>query len=198
MKTISDPIRILAVDDHPQNLRLLIDMLHPIGYEVRVAINGETALTALTHEQPDLILLDINMPDMDGYEVARRIRANPDTADIPFIFLSALNDSASIVKAFEHGSVDYIAKPFKFEEVAARINTHLTLHFQRQQLEYFNQRNEEQLAQIQQSEARYRDLFDNASDIIQSVDAEGHFRYVNPYWHHLLGYALTFRTSESI
>lgn len=118
---------ILIVDDTPVNLRLLSNMLLGHGYNVRQAIDGKMALMAVGVVQPDLILLDIMMPDMNGYEVCKALKANPQTASIPVIFLSALSEVFDKVKAFEVGGVDYIPKPFQFEEVLVRVKTHLAL-----------------------------------------------------------------------
>lgn len=179
---------ILIVDDNPNNLKLLAQMLRENGYGVRAAIDGETALISVKESPPDLILLDINMPVMDGYEVAHQLKQDETTNEIPIIFISALDDTESIVTAFEHGGVDYISKPFQFAEVDARVQTHLTISLQQKLLISFRERDQERLMQISESEARYRDLFENAHEIIQSVDAQGNFNYVNPQWHRLLGY----------
>jgi len=119
---------LLAVDDTPENLRLLVDLLRGRGYTVRGAINGDLALEAATQQIPDLILLDILMPGMDGYEVCRRLKENPQTQDIPVIFISAMDTPLDKVKAFAIGGVDYVQKPFNGEEVSARVATHLELH----------------------------------------------------------------------
>ncbi len=126
---------ILIVDDTPNNLRVLSNILRRQGYEVRNAISGSVALMALKSVIPDLILLDINMPEMNGYEVCQRLKENPQTEAIPVIFLSALNESIDKVKAFQVGGVDYITKPFQIEEVLSRISTHLSLHQMRQDLQ---------------------------------------------------------------
>lgn len=118
---------ILIVDDNIDNLNLLSSMLPSSQYRVRRAISGIFALEAMQAFQPDLILLDITMPDMNGYEVCQRLKANEETAHIPIIFISALADSLDKAKAFEAGAVDYIAKPFAIAEVLARIETHLKL-----------------------------------------------------------------------
>jgi len=118
---------ILVVDDTLENVRLLSSMLGQQGYEVRPVTNGRQALLAAEREVPDLILLDINMPDMSGYEVCARLKAHPDLRDVPIIFLTALNDVRDKVRAFEVGGVDYITKPFQFEEVHARVKTHVAL-----------------------------------------------------------------------
>jgi two-component system sensor histidine kinase/response regulator len=118
---------VLIVDDTPDNLRLLTGILEGLDYEVRPATSGAQALQAAEHAPPDLVLLDVTMPEMNGYEVCRRFKANPQLKDIPVIFLTALSDIADKVKAFEVGGVDYITKPFHLEEVQARVRTHLAL-----------------------------------------------------------------------
>lgn len=125
---------ILIVDDEPNNLKVLYNLLTEHDYEVRAARDGQTAITAAQDDTPDLILLDIKMPQMDGYEVCRRLKADPNTAAVPVIFISALNQVTDIVEAFQVGGVDYITKPFQFEEVLARVHTHLTLMHQGQHL----------------------------------------------------------------
>lgn len=128
-KNIDEPPKgnILVVDDRPDNVRVLSTMLSQQGYHVRKALNGEMALTACDATPPDLILLDINMPGIDGYEVCRRLKASERTRDVPVIFLSVLDDVWDKVKAFRLGGVDYITKPFHFEEVAVRVENQLTV-----------------------------------------------------------------------
>lgn len=126
---------IVIVDDTPENLQLLMEMLSKQGYRVRPAPNGELALASIQKEAPDLILLDIIMPDMDGFEVCRRLKANDQVHDIPVIFISALNEVFDKVTAFASGGVDYITKPLQVEEVLARVRTHLNLREMRQNLE---------------------------------------------------------------
>ncbi|MCX6279972.1 MAG: response regulator [Bacteroidetes bacterium] len=129
---------ILIVDDIGDNLKLLDDILEPEGYKTRPVPGGMLALNAAEKEKPDLILLDIRMPGMDGFEVCRRLKANPGLADVPVIFISALGDTANIVKALTTGGVDFINKPFQAEEVKARVYTHLKLHRQSQELQELN------------------------------------------------------------
>ena len=120
---------ILLVDDNPTNLQMLFQLLEKgVGCKLLVAKNGETALTIAQKTQPDLILLDIMMPGIDGFEVCRRLKADPVTSPIPVIFLSALDETADKVKGLQLGAVDYVSKPFQAEEVIARVNTHLTIH----------------------------------------------------------------------
>jgi len=126
---------ILAVDDNPANLRLLTDVLASRDYRVHEALNGPEALRIAQSIRPDLVLLDISMPGMDGFQVCKRLKADARTRDIPVIFISALSDTDDVVRGFEVGGVDYITKPFKFREVLARIASQLTLVRQRQEIE---------------------------------------------------------------
>ncbi|MEO0687293.1 MAG: response regulator, partial [Cyanobacteria bacterium J06649_11] len=125
---------ILIVDDTLNNLRLLSMILTVKGYEVRKAVNGKMALESINTSPPDLILLDIKMPEMDGYETCRRLKENPLTEGIPVIFISALDDVVDKVKAFSVGGIDYITKPFQQEEVLARIQNQLRIKFLNQEL----------------------------------------------------------------
>lgn len=118
---------LLVVDDTRANLRLLVDVLTKQGYRVRAAPNGRLALATIATDPPDLVLLDISMPDMDGYEVCQRMKADPTMAGIPIIFISAMNELVDKVKAFSMGGVDYITKPFQLAEVIARVETHMTI-----------------------------------------------------------------------
>lgn len=125
---------ILIVDDTPNNLSVLRQILTEQGHRVRPALSGEIALKTIQADLPDLILLDILMPGMDGYEVCGRIKKDEQTRDIPIIFISALNELEDKMRAFSEGGVDYISKPFHTEEVLARVNTHLTLRTQQKAL----------------------------------------------------------------
>ena len=119
---------ILLVDDQPANLQVLLQTLGSLGCKLLVAKSGEAALTIVQKARPDLILLDIMMPGIDGYEVCRQLKADPATEKIPIIFLSALDETADKVRGLQLGAVDYVAKPFQPEEVLARVTTHLTIH----------------------------------------------------------------------
>jgi CheY-like chemotaxis protein len=116
---------ILAVDDNPQNLQFLGKLLSDNGYEVAVAQSGQQALNFIRKSEPDLILLDIMMPDMDGYAVCQTIKADFSTRHIPVIFLTAKVDPSDVVKGFETGGVDYVTKPFNSLELLARVRTHV-------------------------------------------------------------------------
>ena len=129
---------ILIVDDTLANLRLLADMLTGHHYKVRGASSGKMALKAARLAPPDLILLDIMMPEMDGYEVCRQLKKDDNTRDIPIIFISAISDTLDKVKAFALGGVDYITKPFQLEEVLARVKTHLAIQQLQGQLQQKN------------------------------------------------------------
>jgi len=123
----TSPGRILVVDDTPANIQTLAAVIKQKGYEISVATNGKQALDVLGKVRPDLILLDVMMPEMDGFETCARIKASPELRDLPIIFLTAKTETADIVKGFELGAVDYVAKPFNSHELLARVNTHLTI-----------------------------------------------------------------------
>ncbi|MGD1805270.1 hybrid sensor histidine kinase/response regulator [Dapis sp. BLCC M126] len=126
---------ILVIDDTPANLKVIVQTLTDEGYEVSTAISGERGLKQISYDLPDLILLDIQMPGIDGFETCKRLKENPETKDIPIIFMTALSDSKSIVKGFSLGAVDYITKPFQAVEVLARVRTHIHLQQLRKNLE---------------------------------------------------------------
>lgn len=126
---------ILIVDDQPNNLRVLSSMLTEQGYDIRPVISGPMALKSVQMRIPDIILLDINMPEMNGYEVCQQLKADERTRDIPVLFISVLDEVMDKVKAFDVGGVDYVTKPFQVEEVLARVNTHLTIQRTKQALQ---------------------------------------------------------------
>jgi len=129
---------ILVVDDMPTNLELIFDCLEAEGFRVVIAIDGEEALQRARLVQPDLILLDVMMPDMDGFEVCSRLKGDTQTSDIPVLFMTSLTDTHEKVRGFKAGGVDYICKPFQVDEVIIRINTHLSLRQVRQELALHN------------------------------------------------------------
>ena len=148
------PTDIMIVDDNPANLKLLEDMLLQQGHGVSSFPLGRLALAAALKNPPDLILLDINMPEMNGYEVCERLKSTGALSAIPVIFLSALNETQDKVNAFRSGAADYISKPFQFEEVHARVETHLQLYNLQRALKLDNERLEEAVS------ARTRELAD--------------------------------------
>lgn len=129
---------ILIVDDNQTNLDVLFELLRNYGFKVLVALDGESAIEQIEYIHPDLILLDIMMPGIDGFETCLRLKADPSTQDIPIIFMSALSDTLDKVKGFQTGAVDYITKPFQHEEVLSRIQTHLTIRSLQKKLEEKN------------------------------------------------------------
>lgn len=151
----AQPGHILIVDDIIDNLHMLMDMLEVQGHQVQITMSGQEALDAIEERQPDLVLLDIQMPEMDGYEVCRRIKGNEKTADIPVIFLSALNETSDILKGFDAGGVDYVSKPFQFREVLARVESQLAVSQQRREIEALRERDRQQFEAL----ADLRDKF---------------------------------------
>lgn len=147
---------ILIIDDSPNNLRVLSTTLIERGYEVRCVKSGTMAMIGIQTSPPDLILLDIQMPEVDGYEICRRIKADPGTAEIPVLFLSALDEVLDKVKAFQVGGADYITKPFQIQEVLARIEHQLTIRRLQKQLIQKNQHLQQEIYAHQQTEAALR------------------------------------------
>ena len=151
---------ILVIDDKPENLRLLSIMLDRQGYEVRKAINGKLGLRAAQTVPPDIILLDINMPEMDGYQVCQELKANEMTCKIPVIFISAVDEVLDKVKAFKVGGSDYITKPFQIEEVSVRIENQLSIRRLQIRLEKQTQELEAKNLQLQK-QIHYRSIAEN-------------------------------------
>ena len=168
---------ILVVDDTPANLRLLFHMLTQHGYKVRAVSSGERALESVQAAAPDLILLDIMMQGLDGYQVSQRLKANAQTHDIPIIFISALGAAADKVNAFKVGGVDYVSKPFHAEEVLARVETHLTLRSLHKQLEQRVQELEDALSQIK----TLRGLLPICANCKKIRDDRGYWHQVEEY-----------------
>ena len=191
--TQSTQSNILVVDDTPENLTILTSMLVERGYVVRPAINGEVALKAVERNAPDLILLDIMMPKMSGFEVCEALKADVRTQDIPVIFISALHKVADKVKAFALGGVDYITKPFQLEEVLARVETHMSVLRLHRELQANNLRLEEQihkrtgaehklqqsLSQIERAKREWEITADSLSSVICLLDRQGRVLRVN-------------------
>ncbi|NJL44828.1 MAG: response regulator [Leptolyngbyaceae cyanobacterium SM2_3_12] len=172
----NDSQTILIVDDNPANLRLLAKLLSTQGYTVRPAPSGALALMAVQQNLPDLILLDILMPKMDGFEVCQQLKSDPQTSDIPVIFMTALSDPADKVKGLSSGAVDYITKPFQHEEVLARVQLHLQLNHMTQTLDQQNhqlqrltaeleQQVSDRTAALQESEECLRQLTENITSV---------------------------------
>ena len=152
---------ILVVDDNVTNLNILLDYLNELSYKVLIAANGEQALQQLQHIHPDVILLDVMMPGIDGFETCLRLKANSETRDIPVIFMTALTDTVDKVRGFAVGGVDYITKPFQHEEVLARLKAHVTIRKLQQELQQKNHDLEE-----------YADILAKKNDELASKNAE--------------------------
>ncbi|MDY0038760.1 MAG: response regulator [Desulforhabdus sp.] len=167
---------ILIIDDNPQNLKLLADLLCD-DYRIAVAKDGLKGLRFVDRAKPELILLDIMMPEMDGYEVCRKLKADESTKSIPVIFVSALGDVFDKVEAFSAGGVDYITKPFQAQEVLARIRTHLTLRNLQIQLEETNARLRKSLDEIKV----LRGIFPICSYCKRIRDDEGYWNQIEQY-----------------
>src|SRR4028118_1018970 len=170
--TTPPKVNILAVDDTPANLHLLTRMLSDQGYKVRITPNGKLALKAVKANPPDLILLDILMPELDGYEVCKQLKADERTKDIPVIFISAVHEVFDKVKAFSLGGVDYITKPFEAKEVLARIETQLRISRLSKQLL-------EQNARLTEQRELLQTIFDHIPVMVTLYDANGRVQWVN-------------------
>ncbi len=163
---------ILIVDDTPANLQLLASMLKERGYKPRTVSSGERAIEAARLMLPDLVLLDVNMPVMDGFEVCGRLKADPDLKDVPILFISALTDTMVKVRAFRVGGDDYITKPFQFEEVEARVRTQLELHRQRRELQTSYEQLNQMLERIQMRDLALQKANDELETRVQQRTAE--------------------------
>ncbi|MDY7014783.1 MAG: response regulator [Cyanobacteriota bacterium] len=145
---------ILVVDDNPTNIQVLFDVLSEIGYRVAIAKSGEAALQRLQSYHPDIILLDVMMPGIDGFETCRRLKSDPETREIPVIFMTALSDSVDKVKGLSLGAVDYITKPIQHEETLARIQVHLQLRDSQNALKHRSDELSQTLNELQQTQVR--------------------------------------------
>jgi formate hydrogenlyase transcriptional activator len=156
---------ILVVDDTPANLGVLFNLLGQAGFEVLIAEDGESAVQRAAHAGPDLILLDVLMPHLDGFATCERLKQDPASRDIPIIFMTALSDTIDKVRGFEAGAVDYVTKPFQLDELLARVRAHLTI----QQLR----------VKLQESEDRLSRVFESAMDAIVTIDGAGRITLFN-------------------
>lgn len=179
---------ILIVDDNPRNLAVLQDILDQSGYTVRPAITGRLALLSALSRVPDLVLLDIRLPDMDGYEVCRELKKDPRTADVPVIFISALDDPLDKIKAFSEGGVDYITKPFHAEEVVVRVRTHLSLRNAQLELQEARRNLEERVQRRTEERTLLARAVEQAAESIIITDSRQRILYVNPFFEKITGY----------
>jgi two-component system sensor histidine kinase/response regulator len=168
--------RIMVVDDQPANLKLMEDILRAEGYHVRSFPRGRLALAVARQDQPDLILLDITMPEMNGFEVCQHLKSDPKLMAIPVIFLSALSDAEDKLKGFLCGGVDYITKPFQVEEVQARVKTHLELHRLNRELQrhtdHLEELVQERTRELVETQARLQFLDQAKSDFLKLISHE--------------------------
>lgn len=196
---ISQKDTILIVDDTPTNLQVLFDLLSEQGYRVAIAKNGETALQRLQSYQPNLILLDVMMPGIDGFETCQRLKANPETRDVPVIFMTALSDSVDKVKGLSLGAVDYITKPIQHEEVLARIRIHLQLRNATQIIEQHTQELNQSLESLKHAQMQLvqGEKMSALSQLIAGIAHEinnpvnfihGNLTYVKEYTEELLDF----------
>ncbi|MEO0408113.1 MAG: adenylate/guanylate cyclase domain-containing protein [Cyanobacteria bacterium P01_A01_bin.135] len=186
---------VLIVDDVIENIQVLTKLLKPEGYQIRKALSGKAALRSASQSPPDLLLLDVNMPDMNGYEVCQQFKQDPKLRSIPIIFVSALNETENKVKGFELGGTDYISKPFQASEVLARVHTHLQLYrlqrqaaYQAQLLAEKNEQLNQEIADRIRAEEKYRVIFESASEGIFQSTAAGRFITANPAIAEIYGY----------
>lgn len=178
---------VLVVDDTPGNVKALKRILNRKGHQVRGFTNGHLALLSVKAKAPDLILLDIRMPGMDGYDLCKKLKEDTNFSDIPVIFISGLTDVEDKIKAFEAGGVDYISKPFHAAEVILRVETHIKLYRSEKELEKRTKNSEDML---EHSEQKYHNLLESTPDPIVFYDKEGKIEYVNPSFTHVFGWTL--------
>jgi PAS domain S-box-containing protein len=189
---------ILIVDDTPVNLHLLSTALTQHNYKVVSASNGVIAIQTAISREPDLILLDIMMPGMDGYEVCTQLKANSQTRDIPVVFISAIDDVLDKVKAFGIGGADYITKPFRIEEVLARVEQQLNLRSLQKRLEEQNARLQNEIQERKKAETLYRSIFENAIDGIFQAAPDGRYIRANLALARIYGYESPKELMDSI
>lgn len=162
MTTTSSENTLLIVDDTPENISVLLEFLTHVGFRVLVAQNGQRGIRTAEYALPDLILLDVMMPDLDGFDVCQYLKASPNTQDIPIIFMTALSDADSKVKGLKVGAADYIVKPIQYDELLARVNTHLKIRKQQQQIQAQNEQLQERTLQLEERtkelEQRHKEL----------------------------------------
>ncbi|MBD3309476.1 response regulator [candidate division KSB3 bacterium] len=192
MKDDPGIVTILLIDDNPTNLQILLEHLKRSDYKLLISPSGEQALQNIDRMHPDLILLDVLMPGIDGFETCRRLKQQETTQDVPVIFMTALSDTVDKVKGFEVGGVDYITKPFQAEEVIARVETHLALRRLQTRLEQNNAALHHEIQEririektLRESEERYRALVDSSSEHIFMLDRQGTYLSSNNQVSHL-------------
>ena len=179
---------VLIVDDEPTNINVVAEILHNL-YEIKIATDGVMALEVIDKIKPDLILLDVNMPNMSGYEVASKLKSSEETMNIPFIFLTAKNDAKSVVKGFKYGAIDYISKPFSREELLARVSTHLKIHDLKSSLEDTVNQLEFKMRELDESHREFETIFNKSFNGIVLTDLEANFLITNDSFSRMTGYS---------
>jgi diguanylate cyclase (GGDEF)-like protein/PAS domain S-box-containing protein len=185
-----EKFKILIVDDVPKNIQIVANILQSQGYSMAFAQSGAAALELVRTNPFDLILLDIMMPEMDGFEVCRKLREQADTFDIPVLFLTAKTETESLVKGFETGAMDYVVKPVNEAELLARVKTHLELFRSRKRLMDMNARLKEEIVERRKAERRYRSFYENAVQGMFQSSLNGKILNLNPAYTRILGYDL--------
>ncbi len=188
LKLKDDERSILIVDDAPANIQLVANILKNQGYKLAYAQNGEKAIELTKKEKFDIIILDVMMPEMDGFEVCRRLKNDPDSSDIPVLFLTAKTDTESIVQGFETGAVDYVAKPVSEAELSARVRNHLELYRYRRELKSMNIALRREILEKKRAERRYRSIYENAVQGMFQITFEGKLISSNPAYARIFGY----------
>ena len=185
-QSVPETQSILIVDDAPANLRLLSQMLNAHGYKVRAVTSGARAIEATRASPPDLILLDIMMPDIDGFTTCGQLKADERTRDIPVIFISALDATEEKIRAFTAGGVDYVTKPFHPEEVLARVQTHLSLQSLQKQLQAANERLEDRVRELSALNTQLQEALDQVKTLSGLLPICANCKKVKDdqgYWH---------------
>jgi signal transduction histidine kinase/DNA-binding response OmpR family regulator len=172
VQTETDPLTILIIDDDPTNLAVIVDYLEGRGYQILVARDGESGWARAKYASPDLILLDVMMPGIDGFETCRRLKADEQTQHIPVIFMTALAGTSDMVAGFEAGGVDYVAKPIKMAEVLARVKTHLSLSVMQKQLEVQNVQLQKEITERKQTESKLNEYHEHLEDVVSERTRE--------------------------
>ena len=184
----NDKHKILVVDDNPRNIQILGNLLPSQNYDIEYALNGPDALELISIEEFDLILLDIMMPKMDGFEVCERIKKDSNKKEIPVIFLTAKTDIDNIQKAFKSGGVDYITKPFNSDELLTRIKTHIDLKISKSKLNDLNMRLEEKVEERTAKLKRSDAILNQINSLVQVCDNKGNITYNSPSFKTVLGF----------
>ncbi|MBC8283558.1 MAG: response regulator [Nitrospinae bacterium] len=186
---VFSPMKILIVDDTPANIDVLRKFMTESGYDISIAPDGKIALKIINNSKPDLILLDVMMPGIDGFEVCRHLKENDDTKDIPVIFVTAKTETSDIVQGFQVGGVDYITKPFEREEVLSRVKTHLKIQNLIKEKTRFNEILSDKNDELVESENQYRIIIDKTADGIFRLDKNGKILHSNEKFCSLLEFS---------